>query len=604
MIVRVVNAVGRSEPARAPHYGTTSNPAKSDSLKHAWASLSDFAGTAAVPLRATSARSLRPTWRMISMIAAIVLGTASALANATKEAEQQRADPVLYATALQYFPDKDSKAPPKRIFRLTRDQIDATVQALLPEAFKTSVKQVMNRDPLQTNFEYAELLNFNAANIGGYSGWVSEIAARVKEKPATVINCEAQKNADDCLETGARAFALKAFRGDVSEEKLRQIAQFHVSGAKTVGYAQATAELVEVVLHSPHFLFRKELDVDKHSRLSPPQLLQAVTYTLADASPERLKLESRQADVYLKTGAEAAPTIRSILASAEAREKLVRFFKAWLELKEPGEFTISQQTFPEFTPQLASAMLAETEAYLRAELSKPNPRLTDITQSSHTYASKALEAIYGTKAASPDGSKPVKLDPAQRFGIFSQPAVLASHSGPTNTRLVKRGVFWVRKVMCMELDPPPNDVHKTDYEEAKTTERKRIEDMTQIPACIGCHKVINPFGFFQESWDALGRWRTLDNGHPIDASVNIDFLDEDPVQTKSPVEALKTFTDSAMFKQCFVRQLFRYYMGRQEESYDHAVLRRMFFEFAHEDRQDILRAVYQLVASDRIVRRQ
>ena len=59
-----------------------------------------------------------------------------------------------------------------------------------------------------------------------------------------------------------------------------------------------------------------------------------------------------------------------------------------------------------------------------------------------------------------------------------------------------------------------------------------------------------------------------------------------------------------MFKQCFVRQLFRFYMGRQEEPSDDPLLRRMFFEFAHEDRQDVLRMVYLLTASDRIVRRQ
>ena len=45
----------------------------------------------------------------------------------------------------------------------------------------------------------------------------------------------------------------------------------------------------------------------------------------------------------------------------------------------------------------------------------------------------------------------VDLDPAQRLGIFTQPAVIASHSGPTTTRLVKRGVFFTRKVMCMPL---------------------------------------------------------------------------------------------------------------------------------------------------------
>lgn len=529
---------------------------------------------------------------------------AGALARPATEEKQQQTDPVLYATALQYFPEHDGKAPPKRIFRLTRDQIDATVQALLPQYFKTSVKEVMNRDPLQTNYEFADLLNFNSANVGGLQGWIAEIAARVKQSPGGVVNCEASKNAEDCLKAASRAFAFRAFRGDVGEEKLGQITAFFLAGVKSAGVAQATAELVEVVLNSPHFLFRKEVETNRYSRLSPAQLLQAVTYTLADASPERLSLDSAKADQYLRTSAEAAPTIQSIVGSKDAREKLVRFFKAWLELKDPGEFTISQQTFPEFTPTLATAMLEETETFLRAQLSKPNPRLADITQSSHTYASKALEAVYGIKAASADGAKPVKLDPEQRMGIFSQPAVLASHSGPTNSRPVKRGVFWVRKVMCMDLDPPPNDVHKTDYAEATTTERQRIEDMTKGAACVGCHKVINPFGFFQESYDALGRWRKLDNGHPIDASVKINFLDEDPVETKGPVEALKTFTSSAMFKQCFVRQLFRFYMGRQEEPSDHPLLRRMFFEFAHEDKQDILRAVYQMTASDRIVTRQ
>ena len=198
----------------------------------------------------------------------------------------------------------------------------------------------------------------------------------------------------------------------------------------------------------------------------------------------------------------------------------------------------------------------------------------------------------------------VNLDPAQRLGVFSQPAVIASHSGPTNTRPIKRGVFWVRKVMCMEMEPPPPDIHAKIYEMAGATERQKIESSTAGPACAGCHKIINPFGFFLESYDALGRWRTRDNNAPIDTSILINFLDEEPEKTASTVDALRNFTNSMMFKQCFVRQMFRYYMGRKEEASDDPLLRRMFFEFAHNDRQDILRAVWMLTSSDRIVRRQ
>ena len=117
--------------------------------------------------------------------------------------------------------------------------------------------------------------------------------------------------------------------------------------------------------------------------------------------------------------------------------------------------------------------------------------------------------------------------------------------------------------------------------------------------------MLDPFGFFQENYDAIGRWRAKEeNVHPIDASIMIDFLDEKPTATDGPVEALEILTNSAMFKQCFVRQLFRFYMGRQEEASDEPLLRRMFFEFADQDRQDILQAVRMLASSDRIAMRQ
>jgi hypothetical protein len=182
--------------------------------------------------------------------------------------------------------------------------------------------------------------------------------------------------------------------------------------------------------------------------------------------------------------------------------------------------------------------------------------------------------------------------------------VIASHSGPVGTQLVKRGVFWVRKVMCMNLEPPPPDAHKAAYAEAVTTERQRIDQSTRTGACYGCHKIINPFGFMLESYDPLGRWRETENGHPVDASVTLDFLDEPPVEAKTPVEALRVLSASHRFQQCFVRQMFRFYMGRKEEPSDDPVLRHMYTSFAADGRQQILAPLRQLVASNRLTRRQ
>ncbi len=516
-------------------------------------------------------------------------------------ADEQAYQKMLLAAASKYFPGDDRSVSAKRIFRLTRDQIDATVATLLPGYVTQSVKATMSKDPLQMNYEYAELLSFGPANLSALTTWFKEIAGRVAKSPSGVIDCKSKNNANDCLQAEARRFAIKAFRGDIADDKLELLVKFYMSGVQSVGFPQATAELVEIVLSSPDFLFRKELDVDRSRRLAPAQLLQALTYSIADVPPEALQLNSTSTDQYFRRPATIDAMLKTVMGAKETREKLVRFFKAWLEVKEPGAFTISEKTYPEFNAKLAGAMLDETDRFLRAQLNKSSPTLRDITQATQSFVSPELAPIYGLKVAGADSSKPASLDPAQRLGIFSQPAVIASHSGPTNTRPVKRGVFWVRKIMCMELEPPPPGIDLTLYEDANTTERQRIEQVTAKKACIGCHKLIDPLGFFQEHYDALGRWRTKDNGFPVDTKVEIGFLDEGPTTTTTPVEALATFTNSLMFKQCFVRQMFRYYLGRSEEPSDDPMLREMFLAFVQND--NLLDLVAMLATSQRIGRR-
>src|SRR5690606_30517739 len=107
----------------------------------------------------------------------------------------------------------------------------------------------------------------------------------------------------------------------------------------------------------------------------------------------------------------------------------------------------------------------------------------EITQAGDAFVSAPLQSIVGAKSS---GAMPVMLDPAQRLGIFSQPAVLASHSGPTNSRPIKRGVFFVRKVMCMEMGQPSKEVLKAieeSYPALETTERARIESVTKAQGC-------------------------------------------------------------------------------------------------------------------------
>lgn len=518
-------------------------------------------------------------------------GGAPSASGSTSSAGTSGEVPTLTRVAGQYFPTESTSYASKRVLRLTRTQLDVTTKALLPKHFAASAVASLPRDPLQTNYEYADNLSFNPANFSPFTNWVAGITAAVRATPGGVIDCSASNNSSACLSEQAKRFVSRAFRGTASDAQLTRYADFFTSSVGSVGLESATADLVDVVLTSPNYVFRDEVLTDAAGSLLPAQQLQNITYTLADAPPEAIGLDSSAAGDYLRTPELAQSTIDKVLARPEARDKLLRFFLAWLEVKEPDEFAIANSVFPEFTPDVAAAVVTETQSFLDKQLSLAAPRMRDITESTDSFVPSAAAFLYGNSASGG------KLDPTQRLGIFTQPAVLASHSGPTTTRLVKRGVFFVRKVMCMPLGAPPPDVDTSIASAAGATERQRVESGTAKAPCAGCHGFINPFGFMLENFDAIGRFRTSDAGSPVDASIQVNFLDEGPISTSSPVDALRAFTRSFRFQQCFARQLFRFYNGRDETPGDDPLLRQMFFDFANNEEQDIVRMLRTLARS-------
>lgn len=528
-------------------------------------------------------------------------------ANSKKTPADQKyaaSNPKIYSIGRKYFPADETAAASRRIFRLTRIQLDATIISLLPKYFTASISKMMAKDPLQTNYEYADILNFNSSNFWQLSNWLAEIADRVRKDPSGVVDCKASNNSADCVADRARKFMVRAFRGKISEEKMQKFLRFYNDQIGSAGFADATGDLVEAVLNSPDFLFRTELGTGTgDSRLTSAETLGGISYTLSDFPPESLGLSSANPESYVKSPEALKGTVDSILSSSAARRKLARFFISWLEIRDPDDIKMASSAYPDFNLNLAQAMVEESQKFLQFNLAKPAPKLKDLTQATQSFVSQKLDAIYGTSASDPNGNNLVSLDTSQRLGIFSQPAVIASHSGPTSTRLVKRGVFWVRKVMCMDLEQPPAGLNTHIPPSETTTERQRIETGTNQTACLGCHKIINPFGFFQENMDALGKWRTQDNAFPIDTNIKVDFLDEGSLSSSNYVDTLKAFTNSDRFKQCFVRQLFRYYMGRVEEESDHPVLREMYYKFAENNDQDILSLLKTMVGSNRFVQR-
>ena len=338
-----------------------------------------------------------------------------------------------------------------------------------------------------------------------------------------------------------------------------------------VGLADATADLVDLTLTSPSYVFRDEVLTDAASLLLPAQRLQNMTYTLADAPPEALGLSSATPSAHLQTPRGAAADDRhGARPRPQARDKLLRFFIAWLEVKEPDEFTIAPSVFPEFTPAVAAAVRRGDQAFLEHHLAEAAPKLKDITAvDAVVRLRRAGASIYGVR--NPSAGALVELDPAQRLGIFTQPAVIASHSGPDH-----HAPGQARRVLHAQGDVPAarRAAARTSTPPFPTTagatERQRIESVDRRRHVRRLPRVHQPVRLHAGE---LRRHRPLahDRRGPADRREHLasSFLDEGPLSAELAGRgAASGFTSSLRFQQCFVRQLFRFYMGRDETAGD------------------------------------
>jgi hypothetical protein len=109
------------------------------------------------------------------------------------------------------------------------------------------------------------------------------------------------------------------------------------------------------------------------------------------------------------------------------------------------------------------------------------------------------------------------------------------------------------------------------------TLRERMEQHRTNPVCAGCHKNMDPVGFALENFDAIGRWRTEDDGVKIDPSGTLF----NGAQVSGPV-ALREMLISRpnVFAGVMTERLLTYALGRGLEYYDMPAVRKILRDAA------------------------
>ena len=160
------------------------------------------------------------------------------------------------------------------------------------------------------------------------------------------------------------------------------------------------------------------------------------------------------------------------------------------------------------------------------------------------------------------------------------PAFLARYADPDQSLPIARGV-WVREsLLCQHLPEPPADVDPLPEVDPNLTTAERFALHSSIPACSGCHQLIDPIGLGFEHYDAIGRWRTEEgNARAVDAAGNVSALGRGTVELNGAPQLAQTLLVTQEVHECLAQQWFHYTMSRPNSEADACGMEQALWHF-------------------------
>jgi hypothetical protein len=134
----------------------------------------------------------------------------------------------------------------------------------------------------------------------------------------------------------------------------------------------------------------------------------------------------------------------------------------------------------------------------------------------------------------------------------------------------QRGKFIRETLLCTTIPlPPPNvsTVLPDPPAGVVYTKRQRLATHESVASCAVCHKMMDPLGLTLENFDAIGKYRSTDQGLPIDVSGDLDGT-----SFSGPVALGQTLAAQPAVADCLVRNMYRYGTGHVETTTEQPVL--------------------------------
>ena len=384
-----------------------------------------------------------------------------------------------------------------------------------------------------------------------------------------------------CAKKIVDTLARHAFRRPVTPQDTEALMTFYQQGRNDGSFDTGIERALQRVLADPEFVFRKEaepsnLAAGQSYHISDIELASRLSFFLWSSIPDD-QLIDVAAKNKLHEPAVLEEQVRRMLADSRADRLVLNFAGQWLNLRALQTWAPTVSLFPDFDDNLRLAMRKETELFV-GSIVHENRSVTDLLDAKYTFLNERLAKHYGIPGVYGSDFRRVELTPEfdVRRGLLGQASVETISSYPQRTTPTVRGKTIMQIFLGVSPpDPPPNVPQLKDqgaavHGGAKPTMRQQMEMHRKNAPCSTCHKIMDPIGFAMENFDAVGTWRTTDNGSPIDpAGVLVDGSKLDGVQGMR--EALLRY--SPQFVRVVTEKLYIYALGRGTEYFDMPLIR-------------------------------
>ncbi|MBK1883388.1 DUF1592 domain-containing protein [Luteolibacter pohnpeiensis] len=367
-------------------------------------------------------------------------------------------------------------------------------------------------------------------------------------------------------------FAERAFRRPLDDDARQRYIDHAFAGDVTAD--QAIKRAVIMILKSPRFLY-PELTSEKDDYTIASRLALALWDSIPDEKLRNAAKEGKLRDV-----AEVRRQTERMAADPRAIAKVEAFFAGWLKLDAEDELQKDPQKFPGFDAAVASDLRRSLQLFVDHVITSETSDYRELIHADYLMLNARLAHYYGVPAPDGDGFHPVKMEAGQRSGILTHPYLLSRLAHEDSTSPIHRGVFLTRNVLGGVLKPPPKAISFEDHPFTPgMSMREKVTEITRSSSCMTCHERINPLGFSLENFDATGRFRTEEDGRPIDQVADFITSSGDTVELKGPEDVANLVLQSPEARMGFIEQLLRYTLKQNPDVYGNRSVDRLEDDF-------------------------